>query len=86
MSNYRLTPKRPGLTIQIGWDRPLASLFYDVFNDKVDEDDPGYEVLTSHLGKPGQHLRDVQAAIAAVAPFAEIPDDLAARLHRDMHG
>ncbi|BBF72523.1 hypothetical protein EWH08_18665 [Sphingobium indicum] len=100
MSRHRLAP-RPEcpkvLCAVVGFDRPLQTLFAQVFSRIPEADDPEAEsvrhdnedgdedgeILLWAGTEPGE-LLDPQAAIALVAPYALIPDDLAARLRADM--
>lgn len=100
MSRHRLAP-RPDcpkvLCAVVGFDRPLQTLFAQVFSRIPEADDPEAEsvrhdnedgdedgeILLWAGTEPGE-LLDPQAAIALVAPYALIPDDLAARLRADM--
>lgn len=101
MSRHRLAP-RPEcpevLRAVVGFDRPLQTLFAQVFSrtpeaedpeagsardNKEDGDEDG-EILLWVGTEPGE-LLDPEAAIALVAPHAVIPDDLAARLREEMN-
>ncbi|WP_443478980.1 hypothetical protein ACLIMP_24770 (plasmid) [Novosphingobium aerophilum] len=95
MSRHRLAP-RPEcpevLRAVVGFDRPLQTLFAQVFShtpeaesvwDDNEEGDEDGEILLWVGTEPGE-LLDPEAAIALVAPYALIPDDLARRLRADM--
>jgi hypothetical protein len=100
MSRHRLAP-RPEcpevLRAVVGFDRPLQTLFAQVFSHTPEADDPeaesvwddneegdeGGEILLWVGTEPGE-LLDPEAAIALVTPYALIPDDLARRLRADM--
>lgn len=72
MSRYLLhVAKDPNHEISVGWDRPLQSLFWDVVDRTKPEYSEGWGLLTSHLGKPGQHLRDVDQMIEAIRPYVD---------------
>ena len=72
MSRYLLhVAKNPNHEISVGWDRPLQSLFWDVVDRTKPEYSEGWELLTSHLGKPGQHLTDVDQMIEAIRPYVD---------------
>ncbi|MEU8387387.1 hypothetical protein [Micromonospora sp. NPDC048843] len=84
MSLYTLTPK-PGFeryTIQVGWNphRTYVATVVDFTWDPVTE--PHHQPDTVHLGRIETILDPVEVLIA-VAPYAEIPADLAARLGAD---
>ncbi len=82
MSRYELAahPEKPEVShAVIGWDRPLATYFVQVFS-KLSGD---YKVTFWQGTAPGE-LKTADAAIALVEPFAIVPEDLAARLRRDV--
>jgi hypothetical protein len=72
MSRYVLKAKRSHMEVAVGWDRPLQSLFWDVFNNSLPEDSEGHVVLTSNLGRPRQHLTDIQVLVHEVKPFVDL--------------
>jgi hypothetical protein len=85
MSLYRLT-SRPGFerySVRIGW-APHRTLFCCVvdfdWDEKTDPDNPPDFV---QLG-PLQVILDPAVVIAAVEPYALVPDDLIDRLRTDM--
>jgi hypothetical protein len=41
MSRYCIPSQRPGLTVVVGWDNPLRTLFAQVFNPLIEEDADG---------------------------------------------
>ncbi|MCM4078280.1 hypothetical protein [Paractinoplanes hotanensis] len=85
MSLYSLSPK-PGCeryTIQVGWN-PHRTLFCTVADFGFDPDtDPGTSPDFVQLGLLEQVL-DTDVIVAAVEPYAVIPDDLVERLEEDM--
>lgn len=85
MSRYELK-SRDGLPdiIQavVGWDRPLQTFFAQVFTRTEAEPEEGE--ATIWLGTEPGELPTPEAAITVVAPYAEVPDSLAARLLEDM--
>lgn len=85
MSRHQLHPK-PGnaeiVSATIGWDRPLQTFFAQVFFRTEAEDEEG-EPLIWQGTAPGE-LPTAEAAIAVVAPYADVPTDLAERLNADM--
>lgn len=83
MSLYSLDPK-PGCeryTIQVGWN-PHRTLFCTVadFDPDIDPGDPPEFVQIGLL----EQVLDATAIVAAVEPYAVIPDDLIQRLEADM--
>ncbi|WP_337847804.1 hypothetical protein [Sphingomonas sp.] len=86
MSRYELKPRedRPEIIkAVVGWDRPLQTFFAQVFTRTADEPEEGE--ATIWVGTEPGELPTAEAAIAVVAPHAEIPADLAAVLRADMH-
>ncbi|WP_230771767.1 hypothetical protein [Sphingomonas sp. Leaf4] len=80
MSRHQLAahPDRPEVShAVIGWDRPLATYFVQVFSKGSRE-----RVIFWQGTAPGE-IPTAEAAIALAEPFTVIPDDLAARLRRD---
>ncbi len=84
MSRYVLKTKRSHMEVAVGWDRPLQSLFWDVFNNALPEDSEGHVVLTSNLGRPSQHLKDIQVLVHEVKPFVDMTTDEWTRLKRSL--
>jgi hypothetical protein len=70
----------------VGWDRPLQTFFVQVFTpgDEDDPADPDAGEIFIWLGTEPGEIPTPEAAIATVAPFAVVPDDLAAQLRDDM--
>lgn len=85
MSLYGLTP-RPGFeryAVQVGWN-PHRTLFCTVADFAYDEDtDPDNPPDFVQLGLL-ETILDPAVVIAAVKPYALIPDDLIDRLRIDM--
>lgn len=82
MSRHVLQPRadRPDVAeATIGWDRPLASFFFQAFAPQVDGEDHIIEWCGT---EPGE-LPTPEAAIAIASAFAIVPDELAATLHAD---
>ncbi|SCF50009.1 hypothetical protein GA0070216_1446 [Micromonospora matsumotoense] len=86
MSLYRLTPKpgRERYAIQVGWN-PHRTLFANVTDHSWDPDaDPDNEPDAVTLGLI-EDILDPAALLAAVEPYAVIPEDLIYTLRADMH-
>ncbi|MEP9404559.1 hypothetical protein [Sphingomonas sp. VNH70] len=80
MSRYELDAHldRPEVShAVVGWDRPLATYFVQVFLKDTDE-------IAYWWGAAPGEVTTADAAIALVAPFAVVPGDLAANLRRDV--
>ncbi|WP_371424511.1 hypothetical protein [Tardiphaga sp.] len=85
MSRHDLQPKADQpyvVRATIGWDRPLQTYFAQVFFRTEDEPDEG-EALIWFGTEPGE-LLTAEAAIAVVAPHAEVPIGLADELDAEM--
>lgn len=75
-NRVRLTPldnSVPDREIYVGWDRGLGTYFAQVY-DGVDVD--GEDVLSLDLGNEPGEIDTPDAAIEAIRPYAEIPEDL----------
>ena len=84
MSRHILEPRddRPDVAdAAIGWDRPLQSYFVSVYV-KVPGRPGKTRTLVCKGDQPGE-LPTAADAIAIVAPYSVIPDDLAAILEAD---
>lgn len=82
MNRHVLQPRadRPDVAeATIGWDRPLATFFFQAFAPQVDGEDHIIEWCGT---EPGE-LPTPEAAIAIASAFAIVPDELAATLHAD---
>ncbi|CAH0356315.1 hypothetical protein [Sphingobium sp. CECT 9361] len=85
MSRHELKPRpdQPAvIRAVIGWDRPLQTFFAQVFTPSEAEPEEGE--ATIWLGTEPGELATPEAAIAIVAPYAIIPDDLSDRLQAEM--
>ena len=85
MSRHDLQPKadKPDVVrATIGWDRPLQTFFAQVFFRTADEPDEGEALIW--VGTDLGEILTAEAAIAIVAPHAEVPDDLAEQLAAEM--
>ena len=82
MSRYNLTLK-PGvdqnISIVVGWDRPMRSFFAQVHQEVPDDDS---EILVE-LGNTYDEIKDVEQIRVAIAPYAELPSDIAAEMVKD---
>lgn len=83
MSRHSLQPRadRPDVAeAAIGWDRPLATFFFQAF---AAADGDGEERVLEWCGTAPGELRTPEAAIAIAASYADIPEHLAATLDAD---
>jgi hypothetical protein len=83
MSQYTLTPKpgRERYTIQVGWT-PHRTFYATVLDFAWDPATEPEEPDTVRLGI-GETILDPTDVLIAVEPYAELPDDLLAKLHAD---
>jgi len=81
MSRHELASLNPAHEVAIGWDPPMETYFAQVFDTAGDEENDTYEVLW--IGNRFQEVLNPAAVIAAVAPFASVPDGLLDQLARD---
>jgi hypothetical protein len=82
MSRYCIPSQRPGLTVVVGWDNPLRTLFAQVFNPLIEED---ADACLLWIGTAPEAIPTVAALQAQLAGWATIPPDIVARLLRDQH-
>ena len=85
MSRYELKPKADiscVIKAVVGWDRPLQTFFAQVFIRTEAEPEEGE--ATIWVGTEPGEILTAAAAIAVVAPHAEIPGDLAEALEADL--
>ncbi|GGM67493.1 hypothetical protein GCM10012275_42610 [Longimycelium tulufanense] len=79
MSRHYLTPtdRTTFDHIVVGWDRPLGSFFADAV--PVSTTPKGEEIVEELIGLTDR-VTDPQTVIDVVAPYAQIPTDLASTL------
>ncbi len=85
MSRHDLTPKADQPYIvraTVGWDRPLQTFFAQVFFRTEDEPDEGEASIW--VGTEPGELITAEAAIAIVAPYADVPAGLAEQLTEEL--
>jgi hypothetical protein len=80
MSRYRIPAQHPPLTVIVGWDNPLQTLFAQVFDPSIEDDEDAYLVW---IGTALQDITTVAALQAQLAGWATIPADIVAQLTRD---
>ena len=80
MSRHDLDPHKARHEVVVGWDPPLSTFFAQVLDIEA-EDDLDYEVLW--IGTSFDEVSDPAGVIAAVQPFAAVPDGLLATLQQD---
>ena len=81
MSRHSFQGKARATRVVLGWDRPLATFFVQVFGPDPDED--GEEMTFLWRGTAPGELPTAAAALALASPYAELPDTLAATLETD---
>ena len=79
-SRYRLEGHRPSLVIIVGWDRPLATYFLQVWDVPASAEDHEEGELLLWGGTAWGELRGIGDLAHALSPFAALPRGLAARL------
>lgn len=85
MSRHHLEPRPEApniLRAAVGWDRPLQTFFAQVFTRAEPGDEDG-DIFLWVGTEPGE-LPTAEAALALLAPYVIIPDDLAGRLTAEM--
>jgi hypothetical protein len=78
MSQHRFTTQEH--TVVIGWDDPLQTFFAQVWPGHDDED---WEEPLLWVGCRAGEVATIDALAEALEPFAEIPDEVAARLGQE---
>jgi hypothetical protein len=78
MSRYKFTT--PAHTVVIGWDNPLQTFFAQVWPGHSDRN---REEPLLWVGCFAGQITTIDALAEVLEPFAEIPDDVAARLGVD---
>jgi hypothetical protein len=82
MSRYSLPAQQPGLTVTVGWDHPLCTLFAHVFDPSIEED---ADACLLWIGTAPGAIPTVAALQTQRAGWATIPPDIVARRTRDQH-
>lgn len=80
MSRHEL-PAADGLEVVVGWDPPLSTFFAQVWDRRLEEDDPAAELLW--IGCAPREINDIQKVMDAVKPWATFPDEVKRALYRD---
>ena len=82
MSRYNIPAQHPALTVIVGWDNPLGTLFAQVFDPSIEED---AEACLLWIGTTPEAIPTVAALQAQLAGWTTIPPDTLDRLLRDQH-
>ena len=80
MSRYSIPAQQPGLTVIVGWDNPLCTLFAQVFDPSIAED---ADACLLWIGTAPGAIPTVAALQAQLAGWATIPPAIVDRLIRD---
>lgn len=83
MSRYLLRPRPEAdgvARVAVGWDRPLRTFFVQVFGPPAAD---GEDTLLVWVGTAPGELANVAELVGLLAPFAELSDEIAARLEAD---
>jgi len=80
MSRYSIPAQDPALTVIVGWDNPLGTLFAQVFDPAIADDE---EACLLWIGTAFQAIPTVAALQARLAGWATIPAAVVDRLTRD---
>ncbi|TCP97493.1 hypothetical protein C8J46_106116 [Sphingomonas sp. PP-F2F-A104-K0414] len=70
-----------GTTVAIGWDRPLATFFVQVLRPHLTL--KGEDDMVEWQGTEPDELPTAAAAIEIAARYADLPEDLGAKLETD---
>ena len=69
MSRYTIECAKEGIEIVVGWDRPLGSLFAQVSDRRISDDEADPMLLW-------EDYRSTDELARAIAPWATLPDDI----------
>lgn len=81
MSRYDIPTRDPGLTAAVGWDNPLQTYFLQVSRPAPSDDDADNMLLW--VGAEPREVITVEDLARHLAPYAELPMDVADQLRRD---
>lgn len=73
MSRYTIESAGEGIEIVVGWDRPLGSLFAQVRDTRIDDDESDPMLLWDDFASTADLVR-------AIAPWAALPDPIRKQL------
>ena len=82
MSRYSIPAQDPRLQVVVGWDNPLVTLFAQVFDPSIEEDE---EACLLWIGTAPEAIPTVAALQAQLVGWATIPADIMDRLLHDQH-
>jgi hypothetical protein len=82
MSRYSIPAQNPALTVVVGWDNPLQTLFAQVCDPSIEDEE---EADLLWMGTALQEITTVAALQAQLAGWATIPPTIVDRLLRDQH-
>lgn len=77
MSRYEFPGRRGGVSVSIGWDRPLSTFFVQVIQAGADDD-----MLVWEGTSPGE-IPTAAQAIRIAADHTDLPEDLGRVLETD---
>ncbi len=80
MSRYSIPAQQPGLTVIVGWDNPLCTLFAQVFDPSIAED---ADACLLWIGTAPRAIPTVAALQAQLTGWATIPPAILDCLIRD---
>ena len=82
MSRYSISPQHPGLTVIVGWDNPLQTLFAQVCDPSCKDEEDAYLLW---IGTAPGAIATVAALQAQLTGWATIPPAILDCLTRDQH-
>ncbi len=83
-SRYRIRGRGPTIQVIVGWDRPLATYFAQVWDVPVAATHHEEGRLLLWRGTSQEDVPDVSGLADAMAPFVALPPSLAAKLEADL--
>lgn len=73
MSRYTIESTQEGIAIVVGWDRPLGSLFAQISDRRISDDESDPMLLW-------EDFRSTEELARAIAPWAALPDEIRKKL------
>jgi hypothetical protein len=82
MSRHSIPARDPSLSIVVGWDNPLVTFFAQVVRAE-DPDRAEDDLIILWVGTEPREVITVEDLARHLAPYAELPVDVADQLRRD---
>lgn len=80
MSRYEIPARDRSLSVVVGWDNPLQTFFAQVAQPAPADDDGDDDPILLWIGTDSREVITVEDLARHLAPFADLPADVAERL------